>query len=62
MSNNQDKIDPIATEINNVLSGKYTFSNFNVRKREYLKLIQLAENNPDVTLKDVLENLSDRLT
>jgi len=61
MSDQQTKIDSIATEVIKSLMSVHDFNSFNVSQRGLRRVLKIIENNPDVTLKDVFESLHDRL-
>ena len=61
MSDQQTKIDGIATEVIKSLMSVHDFNSFNVSQRGLRRVLKIIENNPDVTLKDVFESLHDRL-
>lgn len=61
LSSREAAIDGIAIEVAKIFISVHKLNNFNVSQRGIRNVIKIAENNPDVKLKAVLESLHDQL-
>lgn len=61
LSIRETAIDGIAIEVAKIFISVHKLNTFNVSQRGIRNVIKIAENNPDVKLKAVLESLHDQL-